>query len=252
MRDPGCPDLLFHPDLTDYGGCRGWPGMVARPRDANGEPVGGIHRTFLLDDGSGKAPPGKKMLGTMAGGCVRLNPIGPDGDLGIAEGIETALSAQAIFGVPTWAALSADGLRRWQWPAGVGRVTIFADAGEAGVQAAEALADRLRIAGIANQILAPLHGDDFNDDLCRGATVSDYRAPSDETPSPATLRTVAEFDAAELSGRHASSPTTTTACATIGTDASGSTRRTPTLTSRASWISCSPKSPPAGFAKPSC
>ena len=26
--------------------------------------------------------------------------------------------------------------------------------------------------------------------------MSDYRAPSDETPSPATLRTVAEFDAA--------------------------------------------------------
>jgi predicted P-loop ATPase len=196
LSDPGCPDLLFHPDLTDYDGCRGWLGMVARPRDVNGEPVGGIHRTFLLDDGSGKAPPRKKMLGAIAGGCVRLSPIGSDGHLGIAEGIETALSARAIFGVPTWAALSADGLRRWQWPAGVSRVTIFADAGEAGVQAAEALADRLCIAGIANQILAPLHGDDFNDDLCRGATVSDYRAPSDETPSPATLRTVAEFDAA--------------------------------------------------------
>jgi hypothetical protein len=70
LADPGCPDLLFHPDLTDYDGCRGWLGMVARPRDVNGEPVGGIHRTFLLDDGSGKAPPGKKMLGAIAGGCI--------------------------------------------------------------------------------------------------------------------------------------------------------------------------------------
>jgi len=47
-----------------------WPGMVALVRNGAGEPTGGIHRTYLLDDGSGKAPPGKKMLGTVAGGCV--------------------------------------------------------------------------------------------------------------------------------------------------------------------------------------
>ena len=45
--------------------------------------------------------------------------IGDDGHLGIAEGIETALAAQAIFGIPTWAALSADGMRQWQWPQGI-------------------------------------------------------------------------------------------------------------------------------------
>ena len=126
-----------------------------------------------------------------------MAPIGSDGHLGIAEGIETALSAQAIFGVPTWAALSADGLRRWQWPAGVSRVTIFADAGDAGMQAAATLADRLNLAGIANAIVAPRHGDDFNDDLRRGATAADYAAAMDEAPpAPAVLRTLAEFDAA--------------------------------------------------------
>ena len=112
-------------------------------RDATGAPTGGIHRTFLLDDGSGKAPAGKKMLDAVAGGSVRLAPLPGDGRLGIAEGIETALSAQAIFGIPTWAALSADGVRRWEWPAGIAHVTIFADAGEAGIQAAAALAERL-------------------------------------------------------------------------------------------------------------
>ena len=66
-----------------------------------------------------KAPPGKKMLGPVAGGSVRLSAIGEDGHLGIAEGIETALAAQAIFGIPTWAALSADGMRQWQWPQGI-------------------------------------------------------------------------------------------------------------------------------------
>ena len=78
---------------------------------AKGEPTGGIHRTFLLDDGSAKAPPGKKMLGPVAGGSVRLFPMTPDGHLGIAEGIETALAAHRIFGIPVWAALSADGVR---------------------------------------------------------------------------------------------------------------------------------------------
>ena len=201
VGDPACPDLLFNPDLADFDTKRGWPGMVARVRDGPGEPTGGIHRTFLLDDGSAKAPPGKKMLGPVAEGSVRLASIGADGHLGIAEGIETALSAWMIFGVPTWAALSADGLRRWQWPDGVSRVTIFDDAGEAGLSAATALAERLNSAGIVNTIISPLHGDDFNDDLQHGASAKDY-APPDQQPAPpqpaapAALTTAAEFQAA--------------------------------------------------------
>ena len=197
LRDPASPDLLFNPDLADFETRRGWPGMVAIVRDGAGAPTGGIHRTYLLDDGSGKAPPGKKMLGAVAGGSVRLSSLREDGHLGIAEGIETALSAETIFGIPTWAALSADGLRRWQWPEGVNRVTIFADAGEAGTQAAAALADRLNVAGIVNAILSPLHGDDFNDDLRRGATAADYQRPEPVQLSTATaLATVPEFEAA--------------------------------------------------------
>jgi predicted P-loop ATPase len=188
---PGSPDLLSHPDLTDYDGGRGWPGMVAVPRRADGAQVGGIHRTFLLDDGSGKAPAGKKMLGSVADGAVRLFPIGDDGQLGIAEGIETALAAQAIFGVPVWAALSADGVARWQWPADARRVTVFADAGEAGRAAAARLAERLTAAGVPHEIVAPLHGDDFNDDLQRGAAGADYgrgrdAADAEATPAPVT------------------------------------------------------------------
>jgi putative DNA primase/helicase len=197
LSDPGSPDLLFNADLTDYEAKRGWPGMVAIVRDDAGAPTGGIHRTFLLDDGSGKAPAGKKMLDPVAGGSVRLAPLSGDGHLGIAEGIETALSAQAVFGIPTWAALSADGLRRWQWPAGINRITIFADSGDAGMQAAAMLADRLNAADIPNTIVGPLHGDDFNDDLRQGATAADYQRP-DPVPlsAPMALTTVPEFETA--------------------------------------------------------
>lgn len=194
LTPPDSPDLLFHPDLADFETRRGWLGMVAIVRNGAGEPTGGIHRTFLLDDGSGKAPPGKKMLGPVAGGAVRLAPLPQDGRIGVAEGIETALSAIALFGVPTMAALSADGLRRWQWPEGTSHVTIFADAGQAGRQAAATLADRLNLADIPSRIIAPLHGDDFNDDLQRGATAADYEQAADAaakvpatTPAPATL-----------------------------------------------------------------
>ncbi|WP_373504656.1 VapE domain-containing protein [Aestuariivirga sp.] len=183
LEDPCSPDLLYNVDLTDFETGRGWAGMVAIVRDGRGEPTGGIHRTFLLDDGSAKAPPGKKMLGPVAGGSVRLFSMTPAGQLGIAEGIETALAAHRIFGIPVWAALSADGVRRWQWPEGVSHVTIFADAGDAGRQAAATLADRLNNAGIASRIVHPLHGDDFNDDLQRGAAADDY---PDEMVMPPT------------------------------------------------------------------
>jgi putative DNA primase/helicase len=194
VRDPGSPDLLFNPDLADFETRRGWPGMVAVVRNGAGEPTGGIHRTYLLDDGSAKAPAGKKMLGPVAGGSVRLAPVPEDGHLGIAEGIETALAAQAIFGVPTWAALSADGIRRWEWPEGTKRVTIFADAGEAGEQAASALAERLNAAGVANKIISPLHGDDFNDDLRHGTAAKDY--PNMAPRAAPSLTTAGEFEAA--------------------------------------------------------
>jgi putative DNA primase/helicase len=194
LEDPGCPDLLFNDDLGDFDTKRGWCGMVAIVRNGAGEPTGGIHRTYLLDDGSAKALPGKKMLGHIAGGSVRLAPIGADGHLGIAEGIETALSAQAIFGVPTWAALSAEGLRRWEWPQGLMRVTIFADAGDAGLQAANELAERLKAAGSAATTVSPLHGDDFNDDLRHGATAKDY-ASSPRQPASIAPGTLAEFEA---------------------------------------------------------
>jgi putative DNA primase/helicase len=198
LPDPGCADLLYHPDLADFETTRGWAGMVAVVRDAAGAPTGGIHRTFLLDDGTAKAPPGKKMLGSVAGGAVRLWPMPEDGRLGIAEGIETALAAGTIFGLPVWAALSADGLRRWQWPDGTRHVTIFADAGDAGIQAAATLADRLNLADIPNTIITPLHGDDFNDDLGQRAKAADYLDEPEQQPAdaaPTHPATVADFEA---------------------------------------------------------
>ena len=199
LSDPASPDLLFHPDLPVFDSRRGWPGLIALARLANGDRAPGIHRTFLLDDGSAKAPAGKKMLGSVAEAAVRLFAMPEDGHLGVAEGIETALAAHALFGTPVWAALSADGLARFQWPEGTTRITIYADAGDAGRQAAATLSDRLNRADIPNEIGLPLHGDDFNDDLIRGARAEEYpagsAAPAEDAATATTLPAENDFAA---------------------------------------------------------
>jgi putative DNA primase/helicase len=89
---PHCADLLFHPDLTHWESRRGFPGIVAVVRDQSGNRIG-LHRTYLADDGTAKAPVDnpRKMLGATGRGAVRLAEIS-NGLLGLAEGIETALS----------------------------------------------------------------------------------------------------------------------------------------------------------------
>jgi P4 family phage/plasmid primase-like protien len=163
-------------------------GMVAIVRDKAGNEMPGIHRTFLLPDGKGKAAPDKKTLGDVSPGLIRLLPIDPNaGHLGIAEGIETALSAARIFLVPTWAAMNTGIMKVCEWPDDVKRITIFADADKpgkppAGSVAANALYQRVIAAGIPCEIRTPLHGDDFNDDLVKGRKAEDYQTPQQPVP----------------------------------------------------------------------
>jgi hypothetical protein len=184
---PDCADIQYHPDLTDYDAKRSRPGLVAIMRDpATGAETGGVQRIYLADDGGGKAnmPEPKKMRGRA--GVAMLMPIREDGVLGVAEGIETALAAARIFGIPVWAALSAGGLRKFAFPAALKELTIFADRGEGGEKAAWALHRKAIDAGIAAFVVYPKSDDDFAKDLPLGHTVSDYRP---EQPLPHDPRT---------------------------------------------------------------
>jgi phage/plasmid primase-like uncharacterized protein len=71
----------------------------------------------------------------MHNGAVRLGPAGDV--LGLAEGIETALAAMQLTGVPCWACLGSKRLARVAIPDCVLELHIFADNDEPGRLAAE-------------------------------------------------------------------------------------------------------------------
>jgi hypothetical protein len=135
-----------------------------------------IHRTYLAPDGSSKAdvPKPRMMLGSVAGSAVHLGELGENGVVGLAEGIETALSVmQACPQLPVWAALSSGNLEQVVLPGEVTKVVILADNdGEgAGLGAAQRAAARLHAEGRRVWIAhPPAAGDDFNDLLLKEGT----------------------------------------------------------------------------------
>lgn len=128
-----------------------------------------LHRTYLIEPGR-KADiekPRMLMPGKVPhGGAVRLSQ--PAETMGIAEGIETALSAAALFRVPVWAALTAGALIKWQPPKEAKCILIFGDSDEsfAGQNAAYALAYRLKTEKYEVDMRLPdTLGCDWNDQL---------------------------------------------------------------------------------------
>ena len=163
--------LRFAPKLRDgEGGIR--PAMVAMVGVPGQDKFVSMHRTFLKPDGTGKAEmegPRKMMPGDLPeGACVMLSDYTPGGPLGIAEGIETALAASALFGIPVWSAINTAILKKWMPPAGCTEVAIFADHDPkfGGHAAAWTLAHRLAVKGIDVSVHVPDQpGKDFNDIL---------------------------------------------------------------------------------------
>jgi putative DNA primase/helicase len=123
----------------------GWhPCMVAMISDTDGKPAS-LHRTFLGPNGKADLDePRAAMPGAIPdGAAIRLTD--PAATLGIAEGIETALAATKLFGIPVWAAINSTQLAKWQPPAGTQTVVVFGDNDQkfGGAAAAYALAHRL-------------------------------------------------------------------------------------------------------------
>jgi putative DNA primase/helicase len=146
-----------------------YPALLASVHDINRDPVT-VHVTYLAA-GQKLAPhEPRKFMSGMVGrkGCaVRLYKI-VGSTLGIAEGIETAISAAVIHGIPTWAALNTAMLRKFTPPPAVRRLVIFADADEAGLKAAAGLTTRVLDQVQVEVRPTPLGFKDWNDVLRAG------------------------------------------------------------------------------------
>jgi putative DNA primase/helicase len=155
---PADGHLRYHPALKHYPSGTAGPALVALVTDAaTGQPLT-LHRTWILASGE-KAPvdPPRMLLGghRKAGGVVRLWPDeAVTMGLGLAEGIETALSL-AHAHTPVWACVDAGNLAAMPVLAGIDSLTVAADHDEAGITAAETCARRWADAGREAYIVTP-------------------------------------------------------------------------------------------------
>lgn len=161
----GPVELRYHP-RTPHGArslTRFRPAMLAAVRDETA--IVAIHRTFLdprRPTLAAMAEP-RCALGRLRRGAVRLGGVAPR--LGLAEGIETALSASILFGLPCWAALGTERFGLIALPAEVTELILFLDH-DAGGRRAERLA-REAFAHLPRieAHYPPRVGDDWNDVL---------------------------------------------------------------------------------------
>lgn len=157
-----CAPAMEHSETGQH-----FPGLLARLSNDLG--FCAVQRTYLAPDKPAKADvkPNKKTLGPMGNSAVRLFPVHER--LGIAEGIETALSAAKLYSVPCWATLSANRISRIEIPKSVKFIVIFSDAGEVGTREAFAAQDQYEGQGYQVDVVTPqAHfndkgASDFND-----------------------------------------------------------------------------------------
>ena len=164
---PSSPDIRFL-SAEAWGP---FPCMMARVTDAiTAKPIT-LHFTRLAPDGRGKAPcerPKRLLAGhRKTGGVIRLvEDAEVTQSLGLAEGIQTALTVMACGWRPVWATVDAGNMAALPVLNGIETLTLFADndLSGAGRKAAQECAERWREAGKEAGIVMPeLLGSDWND-----------------------------------------------------------------------------------------
>ena len=141
--------------------------MVSKVAGPEGHGVN-LHLTWITDQGTKADVPVQKQLmaGSLpAGSAIRLSRS--ERVMGIAEGVETAISAHLLFQMPVWCAINANNLMKWNPPHQLEELWIFGDRDQnyTGQAAAYHLAQRL---AKKTKVIVHIPADpykDFNDVL---------------------------------------------------------------------------------------
>lgn len=124
--------------------------------------VRAVQLTYITEDGhKANALPVRQTFGSMRATAVQLSPC--QNILGLAEGVETALSAAQLHNVPVWAVCGRR-LSDAPVPSPVSRVILFADHDSPGLNAAEDARLKMMAQGLDVSICVPsIPGQDWND-----------------------------------------------------------------------------------------
>ena len=139
--------------------------MIVKIMDKDGKPIG-IHRTYLAGPKKADIEEPKKQINTVKKpGALRIAAY--KDVLGIAEGIETALSAQQLFDIPTWSVLNATQMELFEPPTDVRKFVIYGDNDRnfKGQSAAYKLANKLYLRDLIVDVQIPDSFGDWNDVL---------------------------------------------------------------------------------------
>jgi putative DNA primase/helicase len=105
-------------------------GMVAVASDENNRACY-EHRTYLKDGLKAQVDTQRKIKKLIDADISQIPTsvklFNPSVCLGIAEGLETALSAHQLYKVPTWSSLNSGAMKKFRAPTGVKNLYIFAD-----------------------------------------------------------------------------------------------------------------------------
>ncbi len=142
---------------------RTMPAMIAAVENDLG--VVAVQRTFLDPDDVLRKPISKPKvsLGLLGTAAIRLAPA--TDELGLAEGIEDALSAMEWFGTPTWALGGVERLAFVAIPEKVRRVIVYGDRGRAAERLLEKAREHLTSNGRELLSRVPDNHNDWNDAL---------------------------------------------------------------------------------------
>jgi hypothetical protein len=150
--------LRFHPACVWESGTA--PCLIAAFQEFHSNKLTAIHR-IRLDQPERWPRTERKMLGTVAGSAIKLDPL--NDRLCVGEGLETVMAARQLGLRPCWALGSAGAIAKFPHIASVEQLTILGENdGGANRRAAEACRDNWR--GKRVTLLLPSGGvKDFND-----------------------------------------------------------------------------------------